>query len=314
MTTPLVWSERVEPAGGPLRDCAYSAGLTALVFGGFTAFPLGIWTVAEREALERSDDQPNETGASLTDVQTAVFRRYGLTVKVNAGGLAGLLATPGLALVVTGSLGNLPTTSKLRTWQPGYVQGHGITAITRGDGTVLWLDPLATNKYPGVTATTSDVLAFARGFGGSITVRRDQFAPATGGDMPTPTSYIPGHVATIKPTANVRVAPLLTAAVLRAVTTTERWVVTCWVKGDVDPDGGSDQWLSRWANGRWEYTAKSNASAGPTAPATDCAPAVAAALAPVQAELATVKDALAKAPELEQERIALAEADRIRGI
>ena len=69
-----------------------------------------------------------------------------------------------------------------------------------------------------------------------------------------------------------------------------------------------------------------------TAPVTDCAPVVAAAIAPVKAELETVKtalqqteearvkamDDLADAPAKERERIALgvgaAEADRIRGI
>jgi hypothetical protein len=102
------------------------------------------------------------------------------------------------------------------------------------------------------------------------------------------------------------------------VTTAERWVVTCWVKGDVDPDGGSDQWLARWNAGRWEYTAKSNASAGPTAPITDCAPAVTAATAPLNEQVAILKLSLANATADERERIALASAEdeavRIRGI
>ncbi len=87
-------------------------------------------------------------------------------------------------------------------------------------------------------------------------------------NMPTLTAYIPGQVATVKPTANVRPAPRLDAPKLRVVDTAETWVVTGWVRGDVDPEGGSDQWVCRWAAGRWEYTAKSNLSAGP-APAPD---------------------------------------------
>lgn len=91
-------------------------------------------------------------------------------------------------------------------------------------------------------------------------------APAPEDDMPALTSYIPGQVATVKPTANVRSAPSLAATVLRVVSTAEAWTVTGWVTGDVDPDGGSNQWVCRWAAGRWEYTAKSNLSAGPLDP------------------------------------------------
>lgn len=96
---------------------------------------------------------------------------------------------------------------------------------------------------------------------------------SAGADMPPLTSYIPGHVATIKPTANIRSGPKLTATVLRGLTVAEKWTVIGFCKGDVDPDGGSDQWLIRWANGRYEYTAKSNVSAGPAAPvAPDTSP------------------------------------------
>jgi hypothetical protein len=50
------------------------------------------------------------------------------------------------------------------------------------------------------------------------------------------------------------------------------------------------------------------------APVTDCAAAVAAALSPVQAAADLATAMLADAPGKERERIALAEADRIRGI
>ena len=100
------------------------------------------------------------------------------------------------------------------------------------------------------------------------TAFRPYFAAAPTGDtMPTLTTYLPGYVATVKKTANVRVAPALKATILRVVSTPESWIVTGWVKGDVDPDGGSDQWLTRWSAGQWEYTAKSNVTTGPTAPA-----------------------------------------------
>ena len=51
-----------------------------------------------------------------------------------------------------------------------------------------------------------------------------------------------------------------------------------------------------------------------TAPVTDCTAAVAAALSPVQAAADLATAMLADAPAKERERIALAEADRIRGI
>lgn len=85
-------------------------------------------------------------------------------------------------------------------------------------------------------------------------------------DMPAITTYIPGQVATVKPTANIRVAPTMTAKVIRTLAVAESWAVTGWVTGEVDPDGGSNQWVARWNNG-WEYTAKSNLSSGPGAPA-----------------------------------------------
>ena len=87
--------------------------------------------------------------------------------------------------------------------------------------------------------------------------------------MPTITSYIPGQIAVLKGTSNVRTAPVLSASTLiRTVpaTKTETWEITGWVKGDVDPEGGSDQWVCRWSAGRWEYTAKSNLTSGPSAP------------------------------------------------
>ena len=147
--------------------------------------------------------------------------------------------------------------------------------------------------------------------------------------MPTLTSYIPGYDATIKKTANVRSEPKLTATILRVVGTPETWDVTGWVKGDVDPDGGSDQWITRWNAGKWEYTAKSNVSAGPTAPTgtpTDCTAAVKAATDPLHAQIATqtatitsltsdVAAANARADgatTAERDRIATAEAARIR--
>lgn len=126
--------------------------------------------------------------------------------------------------------------------------------------------------------------------------------PPPAGDTPMPdiTTYIPGYDAVIKTKANVRSSAMLVSTnLIRTVTAPETWDVTGWVTGAVDPDGGSDQWLTRWSNGRWEYTAKSNVvslipPAGAPAPAPDCTAAVDAATAPLKTALATTQTALAQ--------------------
>lgn len=95
----------------------------------------------------------------------------------------------------------------------------------------------------------------------------------TGDDMPALSAYLPGQLATVKVTANVRTAPKLTASVVRGLTVAEKWTIIGFVKGDVDPDGGSDQWLVRWSGTAYEYTAKSNVTSGPTAPVVAPSPA-----------------------------------------
>ena len=82
-------------------------------------------------------------------------------------------------------------------------------------------------------------------------------------------ALVVGFTATVKAQANVRSAPkIASTTLLRTLSQPESWTAIGWVKGDVDPDSGSDQWLMTWRNGRYEYTAKSNLSAGPTAPDT----------------------------------------------
>lgn len=86
-------------------------------------------------------------------------------------------------------------------------------------------------------------------------------------DVPLLSSYIPGQVATVKVNSNIRSAPVIAGNTpIRRLTAPETWVVTGWVKGALDPESGSDQWVCRWAGGRWEYTAKVNLSAGPAVP------------------------------------------------
>lgn len=182
MATVLVWSERNDPnaPGGAWRDCMYSSGLAALVFTGKTDFPLGMYSIAEREALERSDNQPDETGASLADLVVAVKNRYGVDWKVSSISLMWQYASrTDLGFVITGMMGNLPSTSPLRQWQPGFTGGHAWFIIPTGDGVhVRVFDPLATNKYPGDIATWADIRKFVGNMAGFILVRGSYTPPA----------------------------------------------------------------------------------------------------------------------------------------
>ena len=178
MTTTLNWSERPEPNAASLRDCTYAAGLTATVYGGWTKYPLGIYTVAEREALERSDDQANETGASLSDLKVALHRRYGIDRTLNsAASLSALLDKPGIGLVVQGKMGNLAAGGSLRRWDPGYTGGHAVFVFRTSAATYRWLDPLAPMKFAGDNVSKTQIIRFAEGLGGSMTFKSEEFAP-----------------------------------------------------------------------------------------------------------------------------------------
>lgn len=79
-------------------------------------------------------------------------------------------------------------------------------------------------------------------------------------DMPIPASdkeYLAGRTALIGNSsvgALIRTAATIDATVIRSIapTVTETWRPTCWVKGDTA--FGSDRWLARWNDGKWEYT------------------------------------------------------------
>lgn len=194
MATVLVWSERNDPnsPGGVWRDCMYSSGLMALVFGGKASFPLGFYSVGEREALERADNQPDETGASLDDLIVAVKNRYGITItKSLKQYLADKHARADLGFVITGSNGNLPVGHTLRRWDPTFTGGHAVFIVPTGDGThVKWYDPEATMKYAGDTTDWATVMKWIGTMPYFIMVRRDAFAPAPPPIPPTPAPLV----------------------------------------------------------------------------------------------------------------------------
>lgn len=72
---PTFVSERPEPnvAGGRLRDCAYAM---LMVLANKAGIVLPADLTAAREALERSDDRPDETGASKSDLMLAAQRTW----------------------------------------------------------------------------------------------------------------------------------------------------------------------------------------------------------------------------------------------
>ena len=175
----LNWSERPEPNASGLRDCTYAAGLTGMVYAGFTAFAKGIYSVAEREALERSDDQKDETGASLVDLKVAIKRRYGKDVTIHAASaLSDLLdRVEAIGYVIQGKTGNFPVGHTLRRWDPGFTGGHAVFVQLLGGGKYRWFDPEAPMKFSGDIVTKAQVLTYAKGLGGSIHFRADEFAP-----------------------------------------------------------------------------------------------------------------------------------------
>jgi len=164
------WSERTELHSAYLRDCLYSGYLMCLVYGGFTEFPLGIYTPEEREALERSDNRPDETGASVTDGDTAIRNRYGKGLLTTTD-VRTALAMTGVAVALAVVNGNLAPTDKdlngniIRRWDPNFTGGHFVCVIPNdfGPGKHRWLDPEAPWKYAGDPVSTATVLKWANG-------------------------------------------------------------------------------------------------------------------------------------------------------
>ena len=195
MATTLVWSERNDPNApkGAWRDCTYSSGLMGMVFSGFTKFPLGLYSVAEREALERSDNQPDETGASLDDLCLAMKNRYG---KVKVKSAIDLLSQhhkrSDLGFVIQGLNGNLSAGHPLRRWDPGFTGAHAIFIVPTGDGVhVRWFDPEATNKYQGDTTDWPTVMKWIGNNGYFITFRVDEYASPVIAPPPVPPVVTP---------------------------------------------------------------------------------------------------------------------------
>lgn len=172
----VVWSERDEPYGDHAwRDCTYSSYLMGLVFAGYTAFPKGIYTVAEREQFERSDSRPNETGANLLNTDEAARNRYKHVLPTIQEPLVDALDRVGTLIVGQGVNGRLP--SMQRRWDPSFAGGHAAAIIPIGGGKSRWLDPLASWMFAGDIVPNSVVLKWAAGVGSARIAKVDAFAP-----------------------------------------------------------------------------------------------------------------------------------------
>lgn len=159
MPNPRVWSELKD--GPHLNDCTYCANLMVLVAAGKTAFPLGIYTEAERDKLETFDTNPDDIGANHGFTDAAILARYG--VKMHR--LFGLtptkmreeLSRAGRAYAIAGECNKRPKNIGL----PACGGPHDVCIVPQGDGTVLWLDPMDPMRHAGRTATVDDVLNYA---------------------------------------------------------------------------------------------------------------------------------------------------------
>lgn len=252
MAWTLVWSERDDVVPG-WHDCTQSSALMALVYAGHTDFPLGIYTAAEREALEDADDRPDETGALLTDIDLAVQRRYHRTFHTlpddSAATFASFLSKRGYAFVVQGTYKNLPDGHTLRRWQPGYEGGHAVCVLTLGNNEILWLDPMATNKYAGDRTDAATVLQFAwDGAQYSRYLEENEFEEALNVDIKGKwLGRINNRATRTAVVANIRSRPRNDAPILMTVTVDTRFIPDVKVEGDKVGDAAdAEVWYGGW--------------------------------------------------------------------
>jgi hypothetical protein len=157
-----VWSE-AQP-GRPLTDCVYSAGLMALDFAGWNRWPEGHHTIAERNALERSQTMfARNAGSNFAALDQATRKRYGVALHLVSGALAEALNRPGTMLALGGVNGRLLTTDAWRRWDRAFDSFHAVAVIPLGNGMSRVLDPLAPMGFVGDVVPNSKVLTWANG-------------------------------------------------------------------------------------------------------------------------------------------------------
>lgn len=161
MAKPLVWSE-VE--AGDWEACVAASYLTGMVYAGWTAFPLGIYTQAEREAIEAVADSPQDY--ATTDAEA--LARYGVKLRpLSTGSLESAVSRVGVGLVLAGYGGLLIATN---------APIHSVFYLPTSSTAGLLYDPLAANKSAGVSLPASRILGWAKGPGANDAreVREDE--------------------------------------------------------------------------------------------------------------------------------------------
>jgi len=176
MADPLNWSEH-----GNYDACVTISALTGLVYGGFTAFPLGIYSIAEGEALEATGvPRVGDYGTLIPAVQA----RYGKTIRaLSTGSIADAVTRPGIGLVLAG-FGCIPGTA----WQQaGFAQYHSVFVVPKPLGTVLLFDPMTPNQSPGQLIDAAIIVAWAKGAGvnDAREIRESEYAPPSKVDVVT---------------------------------------------------------------------------------------------------------------------------------
>jgi hypothetical protein len=161
-----VWTER-ESSGG-WYDCTYCSALMVLVAAGKVDYPLGIYTRAECNALEEHDTRPDDTGATFADTDLAVLNRYGVAMhyegRISSATLRTRLGTAGRAYCLAGLNANLP--NGVTNWDTGFAGAHAVCVIPQGSGSVLWLDPLAPDRFAGESVAVEEVVSWAASLNG----------------------------------------------------------------------------------------------------------------------------------------------------
>jgi hypothetical protein len=315
-------------ADGTWEDCTWDSGLEWYRLTYDKSKPA---THAEAQALRKASGEPTTGGSNTNDLRRGIKARYGVPVVPEVSGFTALRNSlvPGTAGMVQGSMSAFGPTHRLSVYDRNFDGGHAVCIMNMA-GTLLWCDPEAPTTAPvPVAVTWAEVAKYVNAFSGTHLVKYIIGMEPTGGDMPALTTYIPGYTANIKALSNIRSAPIKTAPLLRTVPagTKEPVVLTGTVKGSIDTANGSDVWYTWWKNDRWEYSAKDNVIdiKAPAVP-VPCPPDLSAELAQATADLieaenendtlsmenALLTAEVGTAAAAERERIAQAEAERIR--
>lgn len=143
-----VWSEVPEPNATGYKDCLYCTYLMGLVYGGFDEFPLGINTVAEREAFERAQHSHTlETGAFMTTGDEAASNRYGTRLR-KVQDIKSAFLSIGSYIACTGWNGY------------GTRTAHAMGVIPTSATACLIFNPLAANDSVPVVGKIADIKAW----------------------------------------------------------------------------------------------------------------------------------------------------------